>query len=159
MCNCNIRIAENRDAEIIADVGRRAFTQAYGKFNSPADLQMHLENTYALSTIREVIDGAEQLYLIAALGETPAGFAKLRRSHPPSCVPESNSFEIHQIYVLTEFQGRGVGRQLMDALSAQTRSQGGDGIYLGVWERAPWAIAFYEKYGMAQVGQHVFRLG
>lgn len=32
-------------------------------------------------------------------------------------------------------------------------------LWLGVWERNPRAIAFYERWGFATVGSHVFRLG
>jgi ribosomal protein S18 acetylase RimI-like enzyme len=34
-----------------------------------------------------------------------------------------------------------------------------DVAWLGVWERNARAIAFYRKFGFAEVGEHVFLLG
>jgi ribosomal protein S18 acetylase RimI-like enzyme len=36
---------------------------------------------------------------------------------------------------------------------------GADVAWLGVWEKNPRAISFYEKSGFAVVGDHVFVLG
>jgi ribosomal protein S18 acetylase RimI-like enzyme len=36
---------------------------------------------------------------------------------------------------------------------------GAAAVWLGVWERNPRAIRFYERNGFAAVGDHIFQLG
>ena len=47
----------------------------------------------------------------------------------------------------------------MRACFERATALGCDVIWLGVWERNPRAIAFYEKMGFATVGGHSFMLG
>lgn len=67
--------------------------------------------------------------------------------------------EIHQIYVLKTFHRRGIGSLLMDGIAELAKSKGADGLFLGVWENSPWAIRFYEGWGMRKVGKQIFRVG
>jgi ribosomal protein S18 acetylase RimI-like enzyme len=47
----------------------------------------------------------------------------------------------------------------MHAAAEEARVQGGETVWLGVWEHNPRAIAFYAKCGFADVGSHVFMIG
>ena len=38
------------------------------------------------------------------------------------------------------------------------RAWDAEGVWLGVWERNPRAIAFYEKHGFAAVGEQTYRV-
>ena len=55
---------------------------------------------------------------------------------------------IRHAYVLTEYQKRGIGSELLEYLMglAQTPE-----ILVGTWADATWAIRFYEKYGFKLV--------
>ena len=64
-----------------------------------------------------------------------------------------------RLYVLREWIGRGVGRELMQACLNEARQAGFRTIWLGVWERNPRAQAFYRKWNFRVVGEHVFQLG
>jgi RimJ/RimL family protein N-acetyltransferase len=46
-----------------------------------------------------------------------------------------------------------------NALLDAARARGAKTLWLGVWERNPRAVAFYEKYGFTRVGEHSFTLG
>jgi len=71
----------------------------------------------------------------------------------------SRSAEIQRIYADRAWHGRGVGETLMRACIDQAREWQCDVIWLGVWERNPRAIAFYEKTGFQRVGRQMFVLG
>ena len=47
----------------------------------------------------------------------------------------------------------------MRASLEAARDAGHRTLWLGVWERNVRAIAFYERWGFATVGEHLFRLG
>ena len=60
---------------------------------------------------------------------------------------------------IRSFHGRGVGEALLNACVRQAREWGCDVVWLGVWERNPRAIAFYEKWGFRRVGEQRFLVG
>jgi ribosomal protein S18 acetylase RimI-like enzyme len=47
----------------------------------------------------------------------------------------------------------------MRACVDEMRGRPSDVVWLGVWERNPRALAFYEKMAFNRVGEHVFPLG
>jgi ribosomal protein S18 acetylase RimI-like enzyme len=154
----SIRLAINADAAQIAQVGRIAFTDSFGPFNSEEDLASHLDGCYQPHLIEsEIATGCR--YLVAEVDSCLAGFAKLRESEPPSCIPGRRPFEVHQIYLLAKFHRRGIGSELIKRGAELVRESGGDGIFLGVYEKADWGISFYQSCGFRKVGEHVFRVG
>jgi GNAT superfamily N-acetyltransferase len=54
---------------------------------------------------------------------------------------------IRHAYVRRKFQGQGVGRKLMEALTAEA----GGRLLVGTWAAASWAIRFYERNGFRGV--------
>ena len=47
----------------------------------------------------------------------------------------------------------------MNACIEQARAWHADELWLGVWEKNPRAIAFYQKTGLRVVGRQTFQLG
>lgn len=70
--------------------------------------------------------------------------------HRPALAPElifANYPSHLHIDLLERAQGRGIGRQLMNVLFDQLKSQGSRGVHLGVGSDNPNAIAFYKHLG------------
>jgi ribosomal protein S18 acetylase RimI-like enzyme len=67
--------------------------------------------------------------------------------------------EVQRLYVAREFHGMGIARSLMLACLDEMNVVRSDVAWLGVWEHNPRAIAFYRKFGFAEVGEHIFPLG
>lgn len=61
--------------------------------------------------------------------------------------------EISALYILREYQGRGIGRQLMSALLAQLASR--REVHLWVLHGNDNAIAFYEHMGFRLTGESI----
>ena len=51
---------------------------------------------------------------------------------------------IRHAYVLTHYQGRGVGKSLLQYLFKINKSSS---LFVGTWKDATWAIQFYKKFG------------
>ena len=47
----------------------------------------------------------------------------------------------------------------MEASLHDAAKRGADGVWLGVWENNPRAIRFYAKWGIVEVGEHIFHVG
>ena len=57
---------------------------------------------------------------------------------------------IRHAYVRTRWQGRGIGRELLESLIAQPKS---GPLLLGTWTAGDWAVRFYERNGFRLVDE------
>ncbi|HVZ48930.1 MAG TPA: GNAT family N-acetyltransferase, partial [Gemmatimonadaceae bacterium] len=131
----------------------------YGAANRPEDMAEHLARAYgARQQAREIADPAWVTLLLEA-PDGMAGYAQLRRGPAPPCVPPAEPIELHRFYVDRPWHGRGAARLLMQAVLDTAVGLGAGGVWLGVWERNPRAIAFYVKSGYRDVGTTHFHVG
>jgi diamine N-acetyltransferase len=152
-------VATDADARLLADLGARLFADAFGTMNGPDDLRVYLANTYSPDRqLAELRDESRAVWIAESRGE-PVGYAMLRRDSRSSCVDAQRPVEVQRIYADRSWHGRGVGRALFDACVEQAHAWECDVVWLGVWERNPRAIAFYEKWGFRRVGEQRFLVG
>ena len=69
------------------------------------------------------------------------------------------SFEIERIYILSNFQQKGFGKDVLSKVISLGKNKGYSYLWLGVWEQNENAIAFYTKKGFEIFNRHVFQLG
>ena len=154
-----IRPAAGADAAALAMFAARTFTDAFGADNHPEDLARHLAATYSTGRqTRELADPAWTT-LIAEEDEVLAGFAQLCAGSAPACVTGPALLELARFYVDVSWHGRGLAQRLMGATIAAAAARGARKLWLGVWERNPRAIAFYNKCGFIDVGEKEFTVG
>jgi len=154
-----IREATADDVATISAIGHESFRTAYENTCEPDDLISHLEEFFGEVAIHGEMGVPGRYYLLALNSALPAGFVKISDSRRPEEIPASRAFELHQVYVLPEQQRFGIGGKLIEAAARFARDKAADGIWLTVWEEAPWAINCYRKYGFEVVGTTDFRLG
>jgi diamine N-acetyltransferase len=151
--------ANDDDAGILAALGERLFREAFGAMNDPEDLRRFLTETYSPALQLDELRDSNRAAWVAEVSGRPAGYALLRRGAAPACVVARRPAEVQRIYADRVWHGRGVGKSLMGACVEQSRAWGRDVLWLGVWERNPRAIAFYEKWGFRRVGEQRFVVG
>lgn len=155
--------ATHSDLPILATVGRQTFLETFQAHNASADIDTYVSTAFGTERLaRELAIPDSQTFLLW-VGSEVAGYLKLNR-HPAQTEPRSNAgsedaMEIERLYLLHAFQGRGLGRLLMDAALARARQSRLSKVWLGVWERNTAAIAFYRHSGFSVTGEHVFQLG
>jgi ribosomal protein S18 acetylase RimI-like enzyme len=154
-----IRRATEGDAALLSELALRIFMDTFGPDNDPADMKIHADRSYRpdiqLAELRE----KGKIYLIAEVDGVPAGFAMLGDPESASCDGFDDPIELFRFYVDKAWHGRGIARPLMDAVIDLARELGGETICLGVWEKNPRAMRFYEKVGFRDVGSQPYLLG
>lgn len=155
----HIRAATAADAALLAEMGARAFTQAFGEQNTPENLKAYLGASFSPQVQASELAQAGSVFLIAESEGTLAGYARLLVGSKETCITGSRPVELVRFYALQEWIGKGLGGQLMQACIDTARSRGGDVLWLGVWEKNARAIKFYQKWGFVEVGRHPFKLG
>jgi ribosomal protein S18 acetylase RimI-like enzyme len=154
-----IRSAKSSDAASLAAIAERTFRETFAIDNSRDNIDLHCARKFSAEIQGKEISDPQLTTLLGEVAGELVGFAQLRLAHAADCVQSDRPAELHRIYVLSEWHGRGVANELMRAVYAAAAKAGSDCIWLGVWERNFKAIAFYRKCGFAVVGDHPFVLG
>ena len=77
----------------------------------------------------------------------------------PADPHDASDLEIKRIYLLSRFQGSGVGARLMAVALDAARAAGATRILLGVYGDNAAAIAFYARQGFTRAGVRKFLVG
>jgi GNAT superfamily N-acetyltransferase len=154
-----IRVGEQRDAALLAHMGRETFTQAFGAMNTPKDLSAYLAGAFHETIQAKELSQPGSRFIIAEVDGEPAGYARLVGGSSETCITGRQPIELVRIYAMEQYIGKGVGAALMQACLAEGRKGGHDIIWLGVWQKNARAITFYQKWGFAIAGTHPFVLG
>lgn len=155
----HIRYATPGDAALLAEVGAQTFAETFAADNTAENLGAYLASAFSPAIQAAEIADPAGCFLIAHRGDTTLGYARLRIGNIPPEIGDPNAIELQRIYVLQDWIGHKVGAALMRASLEKAKAGNHSTIWLGVWERNPRAIAFYQRWGFEQVGTHVFQLG
>jgi len=154
-----IRKANRGDAEQLSLLAERTFRDTFGAMNTAEDMDLHCRTSYSEMIQVGEISNPNMVTLVSEEEGRLVGFAQLRWAGAPNCVLAKSPGEIQRLYVVSDWHGKGIAQDLMNACIEELRGHGSDVVWLGVWERNPRAIAFYKKFEFVEVGDHVFPLG
>jgi len=154
-----IRRTESTDAPCLAELAELTFRHTFEAANTPEDMRLHCATHYGEAIQAREISDPEMATLVGEHDDQLVGFAQLRWGCPPDCIKAERPAEIQRLYVREAWHGKGVAQDLMSASIALAKASGAEQVWLGVWEHNPRAIAFYKKWGFAEVGEHVFPVG
>ena len=154
-----IRRANADDAELLAELGARTFSEAFAADNSPHNMTAYLASSFSLEKQAEELADPHSLFLIAEAAGVAVGYAMLRAGDVEEGITGDNPVELVRLYVSRESLGSGLGAALMQACIGEAKRQGYQTLWLGVWEHNSRAQAFYRKWKFHEVGTHLFQLG
>ena len=155
----SIRRATLADADLLAELGARTFSETFAHLNTPEDMDAYLSEAFTAARLCDELADDASTFWLAEVGGEAAGYAKLHAGEAPPCVAGERPVELVRLYVLRKWLGAGVGQALMRECVEEARRRGHRAMWLGVWERNDRAQAFYRKWGFRRVGEHVFQLG
>jgi ribosomal protein S18 acetylase RimI-like enzyme len=151
-----IRYATPADAELIADMSRTTFHEAFAKDNTKEDIDIFMDEQFTREALIEEVEMGEGIFLLAYIKDEPVGYARLRLKNN---LAHEQAIEVARIYALNKAIGKGVGKALMQECINKANELQMKYIWLGVWERNERAIAFYKQWGFGRFGDHQFLLG
>ena len=161
MQEINIRRADLQDAEMLSELSRKTFWDAFHENpkNAPKDMADYMQKAFNVEQIKRELDDEKAIFLVAETEREAIGYAKLLIETREPEISGAKPVELARLYSKQEFLGKGVGAKLMEKCFEEAEKCGCDCMWLGVWEYNPRAQAFYRKYGFYEVGKHVFQLG
>jgi len=154
-----IRYGTPADAEMLSELGAKTFYDTFANDNTPENIDAYLKASFSPEIQFDELSAFDNIFLIAESESTPIGYAQLIMDSKEESLKGTRSLEIRRIYSSQEYIGKGVGKELMSASIQEAKQRGCDSIWLGVWEKNPRAISFYQKWGFKEVGTHIFHVG
>jgi ribosomal protein S18 acetylase RimI-like enzyme len=154
-----LRRAGDGDAAALARLADQTFREAFASGNTPDDLDAHCARHYGEpQQLAEIRDPALETW-VAEIDGALVAYGQLRFGAPSPAVAAARPAEVARFYVEARHHGLGLAPRLMERLLERADAAGADAVWLGVWERNPRAIRFYEKQGFAIVGEKIFVVG
>jgi diamine N-acetyltransferase len=148
------------DHDALREMARRSFSDTFSSHYDAEPFAAFLQHAYGPggSMALDLQDPA--IRWLAAFSRTaPIGYAKLTplRAPAPSSLP--GALELQQIYVLSDWHGRGVASQRMEWALATAADDRAPEIYLTVFDHNERAKRFYRRFGFSEVGHCTFTVG
>ncbi len=153
-----IRKAGLDDSEILSEVGKVTFTEAFGDTNTKEDLQNYLNRSFHVHTLRTQLEG-RSIFYIAELNGDAVGYLKLNLEADVPEVEDINAVQLERIYIRKYLYGAGLGTTLLERAVKVAGELNFDHIWLGVWQENKRAIDFYLKHNFKTIGTKLFRIG
>ncbi|MGA0603055.1 GNAT family N-acetyltransferase [Caulobacter sp. KR2-114] len=159
MSDYQIRRAVAADAETIAQLGARTFSDTFAHLYPPEDLAQFLAQSHSVARARaDLADPAKALWLVETDGQA-VGYALACPAKLPHPEASPEHGELDRLYMLKDHQGGGIGARLMAEVFAWLEKDGPRDLWIGVWSENLGAQRLYARHGFEKVGTYDFVVG
>lgn len=134
-----IRLANTDDLTTVERLAREIWPGTYGDILTQEQLDYMLNLIYNNAALSDQLLNQQHTFLMVEQDGEPVAFAAYSTVEP-------GISKLHKIYVHQKTQGQGIGKQLIDYIVSQLRSQNIHTLRLNV-NRQNKARFFYEKFG------------
>ena len=97
--------ATTADIQLIHDMAQVVFRNTYRDILSPEQMEYMMEWMYSIDSLHKQIEHDGQVYFIGYYDEKPCGYLSVEQQ-------EADVFHLQKIYVMPDFQGKGIGKKL-----------------------------------------------
>ncbi len=146
------------DAALIAEISRETFYDTYAADNTKEDMDLYLSTKFSDEQILEELKEPLHLFLLAYVGNTLAGYIKLKDATHASLGADP-AMEVARFYARKNFHGKGVGKAMMEACITHAKALNRQWLWLVVWKQNPRGIQFYQSAGFSICAEAIFVLG
>jgi ribosomal protein S18 acetylase RimI-like enzyme len=150
-----IRLAAPQDAAALAELAAVSFRAAYSD-GQQATTERYIADHYGPDKQAAELADRSLTYLVVELDTALIGFAMFAYGESHPAVAASRPIRLSRIYVAPAAIGSGIGGRLMERCIDHASERRHDVMWLSVWEQNARAVAFYERWGFAMVGEMTF---
>ncbi len=154
----SIQLATVTDVNLLSEIGSRTLVESHGHSASEKDINHYLNHNMTEEAYYEELINPENIYHIIYADGIPAGYSKIILNSPHVDVQQQNITKLARIYILKEFYGQDIGKDLFTYILELSKQHQQAGMWLNVWTENHRAIAFYKKQGFEIIGSHDFEV-
>ncbi len=159
MKNIKIVTCTIKDLTILQELSINTYVQTFEKFNSKSIMKAYLNDAFNLEKLEKELLNNNSAFYFLYKDERLAGYLKVNDFPSQTDINDESSLEIERIYILSDFQGQGLGKCLMEKAIDIANKKNKSYVWLGVWEHNEKAKRFYKKEGFYKIGEHSFFMG
>ena len=138
-----VRTASKRDIGTISALLGRVWHDTYDSIYGPEKVNEITRQWHSMPALEHNLNLPSSEFLVADDGNNIAGTAFASQI-------DANTAKLHQLYILPEFQGKGVGKLLLDEIEESFFEA--QNLVLEVEAQNGPAIGFYKYHGFKQTG-------
>ncbi|MDF4201553.1 GNAT family N-acetyltransferase [Maribacter sp. SA7] len=153
------KLCSLNDLEKLRLISEQTFVTAFEKDNDPVDFKNYIDKAFALEKIKEELLNSNSDFYFVYQNSKIIGYFKLNVGDAQSEVIADESIELERIYVLAQYQGKGLGKCFLDYIKNLALNKSKKKLWLGVWEHNTAAIQFYEREGFVKFDTHPYYIG
>lgn len=149
-----ISIQNNTDQYFthVRAIAEEVWPIAYGSILSHQQLEYMMVMMYSVSALQEQAEKGHH-FILAVEDEIPVGFASYEFNYN-----QTSKTKIHKIYILSNQQGKGTGRILIDYITESAQKNNQEALILNV-NKHNLAQHFYKKIGFEIALEEVIDIG
>lgn len=141
------------DFETVAKLGKTIWRSHYENMISEPQIDYMLTERYTPDKLQKYLSSDVCWMEILKLSGNPVGYCSYSRTSTPG------KMKLEQLYLLQEFQGKGLGGLMLRHIESQSLKHGLSVLMLQVNKRNVNAIAFYRKVGFTMREEAIFDIG
>lgn len=149
----NIYTATSSDFPIIQEIAYVTWPHTFSAILSKEQISYMIEMMYSTAALTEQTTQKKHQYLIVKDETKNLGYASYELNYKGL-----SKTKIHKIYILPEAQGKGVGKLLMNTITAIAKENQDTCLSLNV-NRDNSAFDFYRNIGFEKVGEENIDIG
>jgi ribosomal protein S18 acetylase RimI-like enzyme len=147
------------DLDQLILISRETFTEAFAAQNNPQDFEHYLNTALTRERIACELDHPQASFYFVKNTKEIVGYFKINDAKAQTDICDNTSYELERIYVLSNHQGHGIGKWMIEQVIHLAQEAKKEYIWLGVWEENIRAIRFYENKGFIKFGKHPYYIG
>ncbi len=154
----NITKAKIKDAKELAQLAKNSFLPAHGHSAPKEDINNYILANFDEANFITELSDPKNLYYCIYYNNMLAGYSKITLNTPNKNIISENVTYLSRLYLLEEFYGLDLGKELFNFNIKFSKKQQQNGIWLAVWVENYRAISFYKKMGFTIVGSHDYKI-
>lgn len=159
MNSVSIRKCLPADLEQLLRISTTTFYEAFVDRNTEEAMSGYMNEAFTLEKLESELTNPESDFYFAYYDKELAGYFKLNTGQAQVEKYEKTTIELARLYVVKEFRNKKIGEFMLNKAIEIGENMGATFIWLGVWDRNPDAIRFYERHGFRKYGEHPFYMG
>jgi ribosomal protein S18 acetylase RimI-like enzyme len=147
-----VQLSTDETVNELAGLARNIWNEYFPAIIGQAQVDYMVDKFQSVDAIKDQIESGYQYFFISEDG-TNVGYTGL--------LPriDISSLQISKLYLLKDWRGRGIARQVLKSVSEMAVKDGYNKLYLTVNKYNLLAINTYEKYGFTKVGDIIMDIG
>ncbi len=146
-----LRLAGPDDAAKLSLIGAASFLETFANDHPGDAVVAFTSDAHSVASWQAALALPDSdAWLVEEAAGSPIGYVMLVTATLPGTT--SADAQIQRIYLLSKWQGTGLGKALLDAAEARARERGAARLVLSVYTKNVRAIAFYQRQGFTTIG-------